>query len=367
MKQHKIYSENIDENALNQFYEALDQPYSIKGALMADAHLGYGLPIGGVVATEGAIVPAWVGYDIGCGMCAIPLDISLEMIKENSIEIFNGIYRDIPTGFKHRAEKVTWNECSDIPITDEARKIFDKKGGLHQMATLGGGNHFIEIGHDENDRVWLIIHSGSRGIGHGIATHYMRIAGGGKVREGNWALSVDSEEGRNYIVDLNFCLAFALENRRQMLCYATYVIQKITGHPYVWEGGGIINRNHNHAELKDGLWIHRKGATHAEKGMMGVIPGNMRDGSFIVEGKGNEESLNSSSHGAGRVLGRKQAKRELNMNDFKETMKGIVAKVEESTLDEAPMAYKSIYEVMDCQKDLLEVKHTIKPLINVKA
>ena len=131
-----------------------------------------------------------------------------------------------------------------------------------------------------------------------------------------------------------------------------------------WEH--LINRNHNHAEEKDGLWIHRKGATHAEDGMMGVIPGNMRDGSFIVRGKGNPDSLYSSSHGAGRVIGRKQAKRELDLEDFKLTMKGVTAMVGEDTLDESPMAYKDIFEVMRLQADLVDMIHHITPIVNVK-
>jgi len=144
------------------------------------------------------------------------------------------------------------------------------------------------------------------------------------------------------------------------------VLRGVTKNADVFPDGELINRNHNHAEEKDGLWIHRKGATHAEEGMMGVIPGNMRDGSFIVRGKGNPDSLYSSSHGAGRVLGRKAAKRELDVAEFSATMEGIKASVGENTLDESPMAYKNIFDVMNLQDDLVEVVAHIKPMINVK-
>ncbi len=228
-------------------------------------------------------------------------------------------------------------------------------------------NHFIEVGYDHLNRVWIIVHSGSRGVGHGCATHYMRLASpSGKASDGHYGFPANSENGKKYIEDMNFCLDFALLNRKVMIrCIVESIKQVgIKGNSI---DDKIINRNHNHAESKDGVkWIHRKGATHAEKGMMGVIPGNMRDGSFIVTGKGNPESLCSSSHGAGRVLSRKKAKEQLNVEDFWETMDGIVANISEQTLDESPFAYKDIYSVMELQKDLIDVVCHVKPIINVK-
>lgn len=226
-------------------------------------------------------------------------------------------------------------------------------------------NHFLEVGYDENGIVWITVHSGSRGFGHGLATHYMKVASGSdKPKEGNYALDVSSVEGQNYILDMNCALEYALSNRKHMLNAAVDVISKVLNKKVTQEM--FINRNHNHAELKDGLWVHRKGATHAEYGMYGVIPGNMRDGVFIVKGKGCEESLCSSSHGAGRVLGRNQAKKTLSVEVFEDQMKGIVAKVGKNTLDESPSAYKDIFEVMELQKDLVEVVAYIKPIINIK-
>lgn len=364
MKEAHIFAEVLEQEALDQFKSAMEQPFVVKGALMPDAHAGYSLPIGAVVATRDYILPAWVGYDIGCGMCAVPTTFKLEDVKENAEEIFKGIYRSIPVGFNHNAQDADWL-WKDIEHTPILTSIFEKNG-LKQIGSLGGGNHFIEIGYDEDNVIWIIVHSGSRGIGHAVATYYMKLASGdGKAREGHFGFDVNSVEGKWYINDMIFCLEFALENRYQILqrIVAELGSQNRDGDA-LWSM--IINRNHNHAEFKEGLWIHRKGATHAEKGMMGVIPGNMRDGSFIVRGKGNPDALWSSSHGAGRVLGRKAAKRELSVEQFTETMQGVVAKIDADTLDESPFAYKNIFDVMRQQEDMVDVMHHIKPLINIK-
>lgn len=361
----KIYSDYIEGKALDQFYTAMKEPYSVQGSLMPDAHTGYSLPIGGVVATKDVIVPAWVGYDIGCGMCALPTSFKLKNIKSNSDAIFQAIYKVIPTGFKVNDKPISDISYSNNP-TEDMKKIFNHKGSNKSIGSLGSGNHFIEIGYDENEQVWVIIHSGSRGVGHGCAQHYMIIASGkGKASEGNYPLKEDSIEGKNYIQDLAFCLEFALKNRREIMKRVINVISKNCKGSADWDR--LINRNHNHAEKRGDLWIHRKGATHAEDGMMGVIPGNMRDGSFIVRGKGNPESINSSSHGAGRVMGRRVAKETVDINEFKESMSGIKAKVTSGTLDESPMAYKDIFQVMKDQKDLVDVIAHVKPVINIKS
>lgn len=364
MQTNKIYGEAIETGALDQFSSALEQDFTVRGALMPDAHFGYTLPIGAVVATDNFILPSWVGYDIGCGMCALPLNCTPDDVRRYAEGIFKSLYEIIPVGFKHNAKPVTPN--APVPAcTEKALDIFLQKKGYHQLGTLGGGNHFIEVGHDETDQVWVIIHSGSRGVGHGIASHYMRLASPtGKASEGHFGFRADSQEGSDYIADLNFGLQFALCNRREIL---QRVIQAINQHiPAGGDWTKLINRNHNHAVLREGEWIHRKGATHAETGMMGVIPGNMRDGSFIVRGLGNPESLWSSSHGAGRVLGRKEAKRVLEMDKFTDTMRGVTARVEPGTLDESPFAYKDIFAVMAAQSDLVEVLAHVKPIINIK-
>lgn len=364
-KPYRIFAETLEQGALDQFESAMQQPFSVRGALMPDAHQGYSLPIGAVIATDGVILPSWVGYDIGCGMCALETEYPPLFVRAHAQEIFDGIYKAVPVGFSHNARDVEWTDGNDLPRSDALRAIFEKNG-LKQIGTLGGGNHFAEIGADETDRVWIVIHSGSRGIGHATASHYMRLASGdGKAREGHFGFAVDSENGRAYITDLAFCLALAVENRREIMRRIVDVIDRVVGRRLV-KWSELINRNHNHAEQKDGLWIHRKGATHAEAGMMGVIPGNMRDGSFIVRGRGNPESLWSSSHGAGRVLGRKEAKRRLTLDGFAETMAGVVAKVTDDTLDESPAAYKSIFGVMAQQSGMVNVMAHVKPILNIK-
>lgn len=363
-KPYKIFAEVLEQEALNQFESAMQQPFVVRGALMPDAHAGYSLPIGAVVATDGVVLPAWVGYDIGCGMCALPTTYNADSIRSKGKEIFDGIYKAVPVGFTHNTTDSVWADSRYIPRTAVMQEIFDKNG-LKQLGTLGGGNHFIEVGADDTGKVWIVIHSGSRGLGHTTATHYMRLASGdGKAREGHFGFKVDSTDGKNYIKDLNFCLAFALENRFEIMRRVVGVLDSVvTGEPYWIE---LINRNHNHAEIKDGMWIHRKGATHAEVGMRGVIPGNMRDGSFIVCGKGNPDALWSSSHGAGRVLGRKEAKRILSMDSFTETMSGVVALVTDDTLDESPFAYKDIYSVMAQQSEVVETIAHVHPIVNIK-
>jgi tRNA-splicing ligase RtcB len=333
---------------------------------MPDTHAGYSLPIGAAVASDGVIVPAWVGYDIGCGMCAMPLSETKEDVTANAKAIFDQIYRDIPVGFNinkpssvvHNPERATRLNPQDL--SPEGRKIAEDKNWRNAVGSLGGGNHFIEIGADENDQVWVVIHSGSRGVGHGIATHYMKVASNSpKPLEGHHGLRIDSDAGQAYINEMIRRVALA-------------VARHTDSSKVLWQFSplNLINRNHNHATLReiDGrqLWIHRKGATHAEEGMDGVIPGNMRDGSFIVEGRGNPDSLYSSSHGAGRVLSRTKAKKQIAIEDFADAMQGITARIEESTKDESPFAYKNIFEVMRQQEDLVTVKHHVRPIINIK-
>lgn len=364
MKPTKIYAELLEATALEQFNSAMEQDFAVKGALMPDAHTGYSLPIGGVIATEGVIVPAWVGYDIGCGMCAIPLTTDVQAIRDNAKAIFDNIYRDVPTGFNHNQVAVE-NVLLPVEFTEVVGAQIDA-GATRQIGSLGSGNHFIEIGEAEDGTPWIVLHSGSRNIGHKVCTHYMKSAcGEDKPKEGHFGLRVDTDLGRGYLADMAFCLEFALANRREIIRRVVAVVSRYAGGEAQW--GDLINRNHNHATWKDGLWIHRKGATHAENGMLGAIPGNMRDGSFIVRGKGNPDSLWSSSHGAGRVMGRKQAERELKLEDFVDTMVGVTAKVGQSTLDEAPFAYKSIFDVMAQQADLVDVIAHVKPIINIKA
>jgi tRNA-splicing ligase RtcB len=402
-KPYRIYAESLEDEAIRQFTDAMKLDCVVKGALMPDAHSGYTLPIGAVVAVEGIVFPSFVGYDIGCGMCALRLDgIERESLEANRQEIFDLIYKSIPVGFNVNQKPKAYSLDG---LTEKGKEIAKLKKHDRALGSLGGGNHFIEVGYDDADNIWVVIHSGSRGVGHGIASHYMTAASSdpakleqefddthqdlllhnpveydrqktqwvankmGRLRpkEGHYGFDVNSQNGQDYINDLNWCLEFALANRKEMMERVINAITEALDIPcYELDFAELINRNHNHAVERDGLWIHRKGATQAEAGMLGVIPGNMKDGSFIVRGKGNPDSLYSSSHGAGRVMGRKQATRELNLADFKETMKGVTALVTNDTLDESPSAYKDIHEVMRLQSELVDVVAHVRPLINIK-
>jgi tRNA-splicing ligase RtcB len=418
---YKIYAELIDDNTEEQFLEVLSQDYITYAALMPDTHSGYTMPIGGVASCKNKIVPQFVGFDIGCGMCALKTKHKKEDIENNAKRIYSLIRERIALGFNRNKTKSEWNH--NLKITDFGKEILNES--LDQLGTLGGGNHFIEIGYDEEDTIWIVIHSGSRGFGHKIASHYMKKAYLSNISldieidkqvqafeernknfkkskpdkykkvleefkekarnktisklsiskidniKGVHPLDVNSKDGQDYIIDQNFGLEFALENRKRMIKTVHDILNEVSGVNFDFDTSKeeiFINRNHNHAEfnVERGEWIHRKGATHAEKGMYGVIPGNMRDGSFIVKGKGNPESLNSSSHGAGRVMSRSKAKEKVSLEDFKSSMNGITGTVNEGTIDESPFAYKDIFEVMKQQEDLVKIIAHVRPLINVK-
>lgn len=406
MKQTKIFSDSIEAGAIAQFNEAMSLPCNVAGALLPDAHQGYTLPIGAVIKSEGIIFPSYVGYDIGCGMCAINLHITKE---ELDLEILRDyIVENIPLGStKHSTPKQIHPDPEIYPNISDFLKYRIEDTGVYQIGTLGGGNHFIELGESEQtNTLWIVIHSGSRGLGYKIADYYMTIATQNSVnineleiefssdkkifkevnpegyakafkkfiekkwetatknKEGHYGFGIDSEIGQSYLADMNYCLDFALENRKAIIENIIQGMEQQLGKTV--KRDIYINRNHNHAEVKGEYIIHRKGATHAEKGMYGVIPANMKDGSFIVKGKGSELSLNSSSHGAGRVLSRKQAKDTLDVNEFHNTMQGVVTNHTDETLDESPKAYKNIFEVMELQKDLVEIIDRSIPILNIK-
>lgn len=420
-KPYKLYTDIIEDEALVQFAECMEQPSVIQGALMPDTHAGYVAPIGSVLATEGTIFPSFVGYDIGCGMSEAMIDVkATEVTVEQLEQIKEEILKRVPIGFtRHKKQQPVPKEILKMPMTDYAKKVFKEQSGS-QIGTLGGGNHFLEIGRTNDGHLSVVIHSGSRGVGHKIATHHMKQAaientdqeryakefdeknkawyskiventvnqkskGGPKLEDYNKAkeefiyrrvrarvdniedaypLDVTTKAGQDYINDMNAALEFALANRKTMIQAVQESVDTVLG--TTTQQLRFINKNHNHADLRDGLWIHRKGATQAEDGMMGVIPGNMVDGSFVVQGKGNADSLYSSSHGAGRVLSRRQAKETLSVEEFNESTKHLVANHSDKNVDEAPKAYKSIFEVMENQKDLVEVLDRVIPVLNIK-
>lgn len=380
-KKQYIHVENLEEGALEQFKHCMEQDFVVEGALMPDAHQGYVAPIGAVLRTKDAVVPSWVGYDIGCGMIAVHLSSEKsfqDSIKENQDELFNQIIRDIPMGVgghnkdESRLPIKTLEEVKKIQniLSEnvEHDKLYDTVIGrtIGNIGTLGSGNHFIEILYFE-DETWLVIHSGSRGVGHFIGTHFMKqTSGKEKGFEDTFAIQ-DKELQKKYLAYQDYCLEFALINRMTMARHIQGAIKQILNIDIDVEEQLWTNKNHNHC-VQDGddFWIHRKGATTSEKGERGVIPANMRDGCFLVIGKGNKEFLNSSSHGAGRAMSRTKAKKEITMDTFVEQMKGIKAPVKEKVIDESPDAYKNIFEVMELQKDSVDIVKHLKPIINWK-
>lgn len=422
MKNLKIFWENIIlDNAKQQMLSAMDNDFVIKWALMPDSHLWYSLPIWWVVQTKDVVVPAWVWYDIWCWMCALNTWLKLEDLKWLEKNIFDKIYEVMPLSHWNYHEKDQDVSFDHIPKTQIAEDIIKKFHAKRQVGTLWGWNHFIEIAYDDNNFIWVVVHSWSRWIWHKIWSYYMDYA---KMQnfsdpdlinklekefdenpkyenvrkhnpekyweirgmnvdkeiqklskwnsEGHYWLDVNSDIWKDYIMDMEFCMEFALISRELMMKTTLDVISEITGKEIdvdftIMENGwGMINRNHNHCTHKNWLYIHRKGATHSEEGMFWIIPANMRDGSFVVKWKWNPDSLCSSSHWAWRVLWRKQADKILNVKDFEKQMEGIVAKVGSDTLDESPSAYKDINEVMNAQYDNIEVINYLKPIINIK-
>ncbi len=378
MIQFKNHALHVDEKTLEQLTECLSHPFVVDAALMPDAHAGYVAPIGSVLKTKDYIVPSWVGFDIGCGMTAVQITTPniLEKIQTHITTIYAQVQKQVPMGMGklNQKENVTTQTLKELKelftmfesnIHQKQDSNFIKSASYNHLGTLGDGNHFIELCTDDAQHVWIVVHCGSRGIGYKLAQKYMKIAAKTDTQfEKTYPLHQDSQEGKEYRNILHFGLSFALLNRMEIIRKTLLALETVLQTKLSWEVW--TNKNHNHALFENGFWIHRKGATPAKKGERGVIPGSMKDGSFLVEGLGNDDFLQSSSHGAGRIMGRAQAKRELDVHTFKEDMKGIVGTISQETLDESPRAYKNIYEVMDLQKESVRVLNHLRPLINWK-
>ena len=361
----------LEQSAQKQIYDNLALPFLEKLAIMPDCHAGYTLPIGGVALLNSVISPEYVGYDIGCGMCCITTDIPYKEILKNektNKKIFGKIYKMIPVGPNSRESNFFSFPEFRSASGDKALNKKVKEKLIPQLGTLGGGNHFIELGCDSFGNFGVTIHSGSRNPGHSIAGYYMRQSKYEDKTLPRGFFHIGKRWGKMYLNDMNFALEYALENRKTML----YEILKVVGfsdHDINILLKDMINENHNHAVVQGdtNYVLHRKGATESLKGQLGVIPGNMRDGVYIVKGLGNDYYLNSSSHGAGRKGSRKWAKESISMDRFKKTMNGIVAKVHKDTLDESPDAYKNVDDVIKAQEGIvINVINHIKPIINVK-
>lgn len=355
----------IEISAQQQIYTALKMPFLKKLAIMPDVHTGYSLPVGGVALLEGVVSPAYVGYDIGCGMCCIRTGLEFDDVIKDCEKTFKKLMSTVPCGVGLRGNTKEYSPFKSA-LGD---KNLDQKVNaelFNQLGTLGGGNHFIEIGTDKNGNLTITIHSGSRNPGHSVGGHYMKLAKKNDTHLPGDFLDLSSDLGKAYLEDMNFMLQYALDNRKMMMCLILDALK--LSDDFMDE---MINENHNHAivETKYGsnMVLHRKGATPADLDQLGVIPGNMRDGVYITRGLGNEEYLSSASHGAGRKGSRKWAKEKFELEAFEKSMKGIIANVSKHTLDECPFAYKDISDVIAAQEGIVvEVIDYIKPLINLK-
>ncbi|MFC1623393.1 RtcB family protein [Patescibacteria group bacterium] len=392
MEEYKVpvfsWCRDIDDDTMVQIDNLATLPFVVeKIAMMSDCHVGYGMPIGGVMATEGVVVPNAVGRDIGCGMCAVKTsltEIDVEVLKK----IMGEIRKQVPVGFKHHKEK---QDDSLMPNSDEVRsrvensiveREFEK--ARTQIGTLGGGNHFIEIQRGSDGYVWIMVHSGSRNIGKQVAEYYNKIAidlnekmKDGVSREKQLSfLLLDSEGGRNYMLEMEWCVKFSFANRKLMMDR----IKKIFEEKFLEKDDimnlqfeSMINIAHNYAAIEKhfgkNVIVHRKGATSARKGEIGLIPGSQGTKSYVVRGKGNPDSFTSCSHGSGRKLGRKQAQRELNLEEEKKKLddQGILHAIRGKwDLEEAAGAYKDINVVMKDQEDLVDILVELAPLGVVK-
>lgn len=354
--------ESMELEAQQQIIRVLAMPELECLAVMPDVHAGYDLCIGGVALLRGAVSPSFVGYDIGCGMCHVNTgctagELKLERPRDRE-KCFSRLQEVVPAGLGKKART-----ASDFVFRSASGdKHLDKKVEpfiYEQLATLGSGNHFLEVGENAAGQVGVTIHSGSRRVGYDIASWYMRK---GRL------LSLDTELGRAYVADMNWAMDFALENRRLMLAAALDVLGLKHNASKLLAPGAMINENHNHAvPYGDGGMLHRKGATPAESGQLGVIPANQRDGVWITRGLGNELYLSSASHGAGRKLSRKAAAGKGSTAELAELMKGIVCRTDKHVLDEAPWAYKNIDDVLAAQNGILvDVIDHFKPMVVLK-
>jgi tRNA-splicing ligase RtcB len=373
-----VWGDSVDDATLEQSRHLANLPFAFDHvALMPDAHVGYGMPIGGVLAADGQVIPHAVGLDIGCGMRAWRTNVTLAEMAPVRDRILNDIQRSVPTGFewhgRSQAEKtVIFDEMPDIAPLKAERAKAEK-----QLGSLGGGNHFLELQVDDDDVVWAMVHSGSRNVGKQMGEHYDHVARAENRRSGSpvpleWGLAhlpIDSEAGREYLAVMHWCMSFADENRRLM---ADAIAAAIARHFPEARPDSHVAVHHNYAAIEDHLGrsvvVHRKGAVRACGKV--IVPGSMGTSSYIGDGLCNPASFESCSHGAGRAMGRKQALRsipreqvlsELEQHDvhlFK-VKKGDVA-------EEAPQAYKDIDDVMAHQADLVTPAVRLTPVGVVK-
>ncbi|MYB25878.1 MAG: RtcB family protein [Acidimicrobiia bacterium] len=377
----RSWASEIDDGTLRQaLTSARCAAVSGPVALMPDAHVGIGATVGSVIPTEGAIIPAAVGVDLGCGMIAVRTDLAAGDLPESLAPLLASVERAIPAGFSAhpRTTEAAERWLAADPLADAeglGRKDRAKIGP--QLGTLGGGNHFVEVSLDTDERVWCVLHSGSRGIGNRLASGH--ITGARRLcadlqraledRDLAYYLESDPDFER-YINHMLWAQRYAFANREIMMNALLAALGRAVGRrPGEAER---INCHHNYAarETHGGreLWITRKGAIRARAGDRGVIPGSMGADSYVVTGLGNPDSYDSAAHGAGRRMSRKQAKRDLSIDDFRDAMAGRTWQADraERLVDESPLAYKDIATVMTDQADLVRIDHILRAVMNYK-
>lgn len=384
---------SVEDDAKEQLVKVARMPFIYKWvAAMPDCHGGTGSTIGTVIATKGAIIPAAVGVDIGCGMMACRTTLTANDLPTNLAPIRIAIEESVPHGRSDNGGRHDSGAWKFIPSSVEHawklllpgyEKIIDKYPGISkantvtQLGTLGTGNHFIEVCLDTENKVWIMLHSGSRGVGNKIGSTFIDIA---QRKMEKWKISIphkdlaylpkDSAALDDYWNALNWAQQFAKVNRTLMMERVLEVLRSNPSIPSFQIDGQMINCHHNYATIEnhynENVYVTRKGAVRARIGDRGIIPGSMGAKSFIVMGKGNPESFHSCSHGAGRKMSRTKAKERFSLEDHAKATEGVECRKDADVIDETPGAYKDIDAVMAAQADLVEIEHTLKQIICVK-
>jgi len=376
-----MWLNDIEEDALKQAKNLANLPFAFSHiALMPDTHVGYGMPIGGVLATNNVIIPNAVGVDIGCGMCAVETNVKVDDVsREQLTKIMAGIRELVPLGFNRHKERQDESLMPQGFKVDEMVVVKrEYNAALKQLGTLGGGNHFIELQRAGDGSLWIMVHSGSRNFGLQVAEHYNKKA---KKLNEIYNSVVDSKadlaflpfetnDAHIYYKEMQYCTQFAFANRKLIMERIRQVVSSVLN---AVSCEPIINIAHNYAaweeHFSEKVILHRKGATSAKLGEIGIIPGSQGTKSYIVEGLGNPESFMSCSHGAGRVMGRKAAIRNLDLEEEKRKLDelGIIHSIRnKADLEEASSCYKDISQVMEFQKDLVKIKTELSPLAVIK-
>jgi tRNA-splicing ligase RtcB len=363
-------------------------------AVMPDVHLGVGATVGSVIPTVGAIVPAAVGVDIGCGMCAVRTSLTADDLPDGLSRLRGAIERNVPhgrsKGGRRGRDYGAWGEVPadvDRLWRDELAADFERLCERHpelreanhrtHLGTLGTGNHFIEVCLDEQDRVWLMLHSGSRGVGHRIATIFIELAKQdlehvlGSLPDRDLAyLTEGTRHFREYVEAVEWAQRFARLNRQVMLQRVVDAVARSREVPPFTTDLQAVDCHHNYVARERHFggecWVTRKGAVHAGRGVLGIIPGSMGAKSYVVRGKGNPESFESCSHGAGRLLSRTAARERFTLDDHQRATAHVECRKDRDVIDETPMAYKDIDAVLAAQSDLVEVVHTLRQVVCVK-